>query len=195
MLFRSTEATLQAILNKLDTSQHGMQDGPSFGIAEPEKMSTSDGRKVEGAPKLANVRLAISTDFDRDCGKDMCSSICAASTLQSLGTIAGDLFPNDQACIHWALSFFKSDRAACFANKVLRHETKGKGNYFQDWDAFEKIFSNQFCPKHKQLMALTRLEGTSWYQGKDPVDDYIDRFQELTDLAEYNDDKTIVIKF
>ena len=44
-------------------------------------------------------------------------------------------------------------------------------------------------------MALTRLEGTSWYQAKDPVDDYIDHFQELIDLAEYDDDKTIVIKF
>ena len=44
-------------------------------------------------------------------------------------------------------------------------------------------------------MALTRLEGTSWYQAKDPVDDYIDHFQELTNLAEYNDDKTIIIKF
>ena len=44
-------------------------------------------------------------------------------------------------------------------------------------------------------MALTRLEGTSWYQAKDPVDNYIDHFQELTDLVEYDDDKTIVIKF
>ena len=84
---------------------------------------------------------------------------------------------------------------AHFANKVLQHETKGKENYFQDWDAFEKIFSDQFCPKNEQLMALTRLEGTSWYQAKGPVDDYIDCFQELTDLAEYDDDKTIVIKF
>ena len=44
-------------------------------------------------------------------------------------------------------------------------------------------------------MALTRLEGTSWYQAKDPVDNYINCFQELTDLAEYDDDKTIIIKF
>ena len=44
-------------------------------------------------------------------------------------------------------------------------------------------------------MALTRLEGTSWYQAKDPVDNYIDHFQELINLAEYNNDKTIVIKF
>ena len=154
-------------------------------------MSESDGRKAEGAPKLANVRPAIPMDFDRDCGKGH----AFFNTWCLYFTIVGDLFPNDQACIHWALSFFKSDCAARFANKVLQHETKGKGNYFQDWDAFKKTFSDQFCPKNEQLMALTRLEGTSWYQAKDPVDDYIDRFQELTDLAEYDDDKTIVIKF
>ena len=57
------------------------------------------------------------------------------------------------------------------------------------------MFSNWFCPKNEQLMSLTRLEGTSWYQAKDPVDNYIDRFQELTNLVEYDDDKTIVIKF
>ena len=48
---------------------------------------------------------------------------------------------------------------------------------------------------NEQLMALTRLEGTSWYQAKDPVDDYIDCFQELTNLVEYDNDKTIIIKF
>ena len=168
-----------------------MQDGPSFGIVELEKMSESDGVKAEGAPKLANIRPAIPTDFDRDRRKG-----CAFfNTCCLYFVIIGDLFPNDQACIHWALSFFKPDCAACFANKVLQHKTKGKGNYLQDWETFKKIFSNQFCPKNEQLMALTRLEGTSWYQAKDPVDDYIDHFQELTDLAEYDDDKTIVIKF
>ena len=162
-------------------------------MAEPEKMSESDGRKVEekGAPKLAKVRPATLTYFDGDCGKGH----VFFNTCCLYFVIVGDLFPNDQACIHWALSFFKLDHAACFANKVLRHETKGKGNYFQDWDTFEKMFSDQFCPKNEQLMALTRLEGTSWYWAKDPVDDYIDCFQELTNLVEYDDDKTIVIKF
>ena len=89
-------------------------------------MSESDDGKAEGAPKLANVRPAIPTDFDGDRGKgcvffNMCCLYFA---------IVGDLFPNDQARIHWALSFFKSDHAAHFANKVPRHETKGKGNYF-----------------------------------------------------------------
>ena len=59
--------------------------------------------------------------------RDVHSSTHAASIYFM---IIGDLFPNDQAHIHWVLSFFKSDHAAHFANKVLWHETKGKGNYF-----------------------------------------------------------------
>ena len=109
------EATLQAILNKLDTPRHGMQDSPSFGIARLEKMLESNGGKAEGAPKLANIRLAILTDFDGDCGKGR----VFFNTCCLYFAIIGDLFPNDQACIHWALSFFKSDCAACFTNKVL----------------------------------------------------------------------------
>ena len=59
-----------------------------------------------------------------------------------------------------------------------------------------EMFTELFCPKNKQLAVITRLEGTSWYQAKDSVEDYIDWFQELIDLAEYDDDaKTIVIKF
>ena len=114
------EAALQAILNKLDASQPGeniMQDGPSFGIAEPEKMLESDSGKVEGkgALKLAKVRPATLTDFDGDCRKGH----VLFNTCCLYFTIIGDLFPNNQAHIHWALSFFKSDHVACFTNKVL----------------------------------------------------------------------------
>ena len=57
------------------------------------------------------------------------------------------------------------------------------------------MFMELICPKNEQLAALTRLEGTSWYQAKDLVEDYIDQFQELIDVVEYDDDKTIVINF
>ena len=80
--------------------------------------------------------------------------------------VVRDLFPNDQSQIHWVLSLFKLDRAAHFTNKVLQSESKVKGHYFQNWEAFEKTFLDQFCLKNKQLTALTKLEGTSWYQGK-----------------------------
>ena len=68
------------------------------------------------------------------------------------------------------------------------------GPYFWNWTAFSEMFMELFCPKNEQLAALTRLEGMSWYQAKDSVEDYIDRFQELINVAECDDDKTIVIK-
>ena len=82
-----------------------MQDSPSFGIAELEKMLESDGGKAEekGAPKLVKVRLAIPMDFDGDRRKGhVFFNTCCLHF-----AIVRDLFPNDQACIHWALSFFK----------------------------------------------------------------------------------------
>ena len=57
------------------------------------------------------------------------------------------------------------------------------------------MFTELFCPKNEQLAAPTRLKGMSWYQAKDLVEDYIDWFQELIDIVEYDDDKAIVIKF
>ena len=84
-----------------------MQDGPSFGIAEPKEMLESDGGKMEekGASKLAKVRLATPMDFDGDWGKGH----AFFNTYCLYFMIVGDLFPNDQAHTHWVLSFFKCD--------------------------------------------------------------------------------------
>jgi len=46
--------------------------------------------------------------------------------------------------------------------------------YYSDWDAFTKDFAEYFTLRDEQLLAITKLEGTSWYQGKDLVKDYID---------------------
>ena len=79
-------------------------------------MSEFDGRKTEekGALKLAKVRPATPMDFDGDCRKahvffNMCCLYFA---------VVRELFPNNQAHIYWALSFFILDRVAHFSNKV-----------------------------------------------------------------------------
>ena len=66
---------------------------------------------------------------------------------------------------------------------------------YSDQDDFAEEFSKHFCPRDEQLSAITKLEGTSWYQGKGLVKDYIDQFQELIEVSEYSDAKTIVVKF
>ena len=78
-------------------------------------------------------------------------------------TICNDHFPNDQAHMHWALSFFKTDHAAHFSDKVLCSWRKGKV-YYLDWDVFKEDFVEHFFPKDEQLSAITKLKGTSWYQ-------------------------------
>ena len=105
------------------------------------------------------------------------------------------MFPNEQVWIHWALFFFRADRAAHFLDKVLQTEAKGKGPYLCNWTTFSEMFMELFFPKNEQLTALMRLEGMSWYQAKGLVRDYVDCFQELTEVVEYDDHKTIVIKF
>ena len=140
---------------------------------------------------MVHINPATPADFDgdREKGRIFFNSVCVY--LSALGS----LFPNDQAQIHWVLSYFKTDRAARFANKVIRLESKSRGHYFRDWDAFEKGFIRQFCLRDEHVAVLMKLEGTSWYQTQDSVDGYIDQFQELIDLTEYDDDKAIVIIF
>ena len=136
------------------------------------------------------VKPATPLDFDGD--HKMGRVLLNTCTIYL--AICGDSFSNDQAHIYWALSFLKSGWAACFANRVLQTWNRDKP-YYWDWDDFESDFTEQFCPKNEQLSALIKLEGSSWYQGNDLVEDYIDRFQELIDISEYSDNKTIVIKF
>src|SRR3979490_525350 len=150
------------------------------------------------APNIPNPTLSIASrvrpaspsdfDGDREQGRAFLNS-CSIYF-----AICSDHFANDQARIHWALSFFKSDQAARFANKVLRNEWSRLPHY-PDWKTFKTDFVDHFTPNNEQLSALTRLEGASCYQGKDSVEEYIDRFTELIDLAEYHDNKMVVIKF
>ena len=156
------EISLQAILDKLNIlprKEDVMQSEWDFRKPELEGGLGDSQRKMdEGtASMLAKVKPAMPVDFDGDWEKG-----CAFfNTCCIYFTVIRDLFPNDQSQIHWVLSFFKSDWAACFANKVLWFKSKGKGYYFQNWEAFKKTFLDQFCPKNEQLMALTKLEGTS----------------------------------
>jgi len=79
-------------------------------------------------------------------------------------------FQDDQAKIHWALSFMKSGCAALHANCILQRETV-------------------------EMVALTKLESKRYYQGWKLVDYYINEFLELVEEAGYSDGLSIVIKF
>ena len=137
MKSNAIEISLQAILDKLNIlprKEDVMQSELDFRKSESEDGVINIRRKTdEGtASTLAKVKPAMPADFDgdRERGCTFFNTCCIYFT------VVGDLFPNDQSQIHWVLSFFKLDQAACFANKVLRSESKGKGHYFQNWEAF-----------------------------------------------------------
>jgi hypothetical protein len=154
------ENMLKAIMKKLE-------------IPNEESIDTVDlGPKKSAPPRRVEIKPANPSEFDGDREKRQ----AFLNSCDIYFMICSDLFPNEQARIHWALSFFKSDRAARFSNTVLRSEAKWKHPHFNDWSVFSKTFIDLFCPKNEQLMALMKLEGTSWYQAKDSVEEYIDRF-------------------
>jgi hypothetical protein len=104
-------------------------------------------------------------------------------------------FQDDQAKIHWVLSYMKSDCAATFADRTIRYETKYDSLRYGSWDAFQRVFIKTFCPENESTHALMRLESDRYFQGKRMVDTYVDEFEDLIDLSGYLDDLTIVLKF
>ena len=136
---------------------------------KPATPSEFDGDRIKGRAFLNSCRLYIS--------------------------LCDEQFRDEQAQIHWALSFMKSGRAALYANRILRKEALDDLPAFFQWRDFERDFVSKFCQKDEATAAMTKLESTRYYQGRKSVDDYIDEFSELVDEAGYTDGLAIVMKF
>ena len=67
--------------------------------------------------------------------------------------------------------------------------------HFVDWDDFRSRFRTEFFPLHLDAVATNKLEGTSYFQNRRAVDDYLDEFRDLISNSGYSDPKTIVVKF
>ena len=65
----------------------------------------------------------------------------------------------------------------------------------QTWRDFEQQFQLYFFPVNAEADAINVLEGTSYHQEGQIVDDYLDNFQALVSDADYTDPQTLVVKF
>jgi hypothetical protein len=110
-------------------------------------------------------------------------------------SLTGADYPDEQARIHWALSFFKSGRAAIFAKHIVRKEMRTGVMAFADWTDFTSEFMSTFCPENKATSMLMRLESDRYFQGQWNVEAYIDEFRDLVDMSRYTDPIAIVLKF
>ena len=107
------ELAPKAIMNKLEVpipEASLMEDEFNFGWNSGVPVNSKT-----HVPGYVKVRLAMPADFNRDREKGQ----AFLNSCDIYFAICGDLFPNEQARIHSALSFFKANRAAWFSNKVL----------------------------------------------------------------------------
>ena len=89
----------------------------------------------------------------------------------------------------------KSGHAAMFAQRLLRSETELGTVPFPSLRSFLKHFEQEFCPENERAVALTTLVSGGYYQGGKSVNEYIDDFKELINLARASDAALNVMNF
>jgi hypothetical protein len=104
-------------------------------------------------------------------------------------------FIDEQVGIHSALSYFKGRCAVSFAKCILWQELWSGKMCFASWSDFTDKFVAMFCPENEATTALMRLESNRYYQGKQNVEAYIDKFKDLIDLSGYTNPIMIVLIF
>jgi hypothetical protein len=104
-------------------------------------------------------------------------------------------YPDKQACIHWALSFFKSRHAVTFAKHIVRQDIRTGVMAFVDWTDFTSEFMSTFCLENEAMSALMHLELDHYFQGQQNVEVYINEFRDLISMSSYTSPIAIVSKF
>jgi hypothetical protein len=108
------------------------------------------------------VKPASPDNFDGDTSKD--HAFLTSCELYLL--LTGLDSPDEQARIHWALSFFKSRCVATFAECRVRHDMRTGVMAFADWMDFTLEFISTFCPEYEATSALMYLKSDHYFQGQ-----------------------------
>ena len=75
--------------------------------------------------------------------------------------------------------FMKSGRASNWAQWMFELDAE-EGMPFADWLDFEMEFQKPFTLLNSNVLAINKLEGTTYYQWNHSVDDYVDKFEVFT---------------
>jgi len=73
----------------------------------------------------------------------------------------------------------KSGHAALFVDCMLCSEMQNNNVQYTTWSEFWKVFQEEFCPKNETQLALAKLETSTYYQGHQSMDEYINEFRDL----------------
>src|SRR3981189_232963 len=182
---RSMQEMLACLFDKFNNLELPNHTTPQQLITPPTLIAHS------APPHKSCVKPGVPQNFDGDReGGWSFLTFC-----QLYISLSIDDFADEQAQIHWALSYFKSGRAATFADRTLRAETKRGGPIYATWADFEAEGRPTFCLENEATTSLMRLESERYFQGRRTVDQYVDEFSDLIDLSGYSDPLAIVINF
>ena len=177
-----TQSTLLAILQRIEQlSLPSTSNSQSTPPTQPPIIPTSRSQLKASPPNEFSGDRRAGLSFLNSC--KLYLSLC------------NEEFSDEQTRIHWALSYMKEGRAAQFSDRVLRREAHDRIPMFATWSDFEREFTTQFLPPHRNVEAANRLESTSFYQGKRTVEEYLDEFLYLVDEAGYEEGLGVVMKF
>jgi len=142
-------------------------------------------------------KLSCPPDFGGEChnGRAFLNSCSLYIRLALYIRLVLEQFHDKEERILWALTFFKSGRAAKWSENVFCQKVDTGVFPIQTWRDFEQQFRVHFFPANAEADAINALEGTSYHQGGRTVDDYLDNFQALVSNAGYTDPRTLVVKF
>jgi hypothetical protein len=180
--------TLQVLLSKINNLET-QRTSPTPEVAGHKTARSAT--PPDNHKSRHRVRPCAPAEFDGDRAKGR----TWLTTVLLYLTLAQTEFEDDTQRIHWALSFFRSGRAATFAQRMVREETDSGVPSYDDWATFQHAFIADFCPENEATTAIMRLESSAYYQGKRPVDIYVDEFRDLISISRYTDPITVVLKF
>lgn len=91
--------------------------------------------------------------------------------------------------------FFKGGQATKWSKNLFRQEQDTGIFSIQTWADFNQHFHIQFFLVNTEADVINTLEGSSYYQESQTVDNYLNSFQVLVSNIDYMDPQTLVVKF
>ncbi|CAK5282257.1 unnamed protein product [Mycena citricolor] len=98
---------------------------------------------------------------------------------------------SEEWVLRFTLSYMSKDSAASWSERMSEHPLFP----FPTWSSFVMEFKLRFVKENEQDHALAKLETHSYYIGSRNVFKYMDKFDDLMDLAGYTDNLVKVTKY
>jgi hypothetical protein len=99
--------------------------------------------------------------------------------------------PSEEKAVRFAMSFMAKDAAQRWAERQSAKDPFP----FSAWTEFVREFRLRFVEENEQDHALAKLESRSYFMGSRDVFRYTDDFEDLVDLAEFDDPLIKVSKY